>query len=66
MSTREFQIFKFLFIEFIGASSSRVSVPPISPQGQRTHVLQPGLPVPAFEANLVRFYVKFYFFIPQR
>ncbi|XP_037024616.1 protein split ends isoform X3 [Bradysia coprophila] len=35
-----------------GASSSRVSVPPISPQGQRTHVLQPGLPVPAFEANL--------------
>lgn len=38
-----------------GASSSRVSVPPISPQGQRTHVLQPGLPVPAFEANLVSF-----------
>ncbi|KAJ6649880.1 Protein split ends, partial [Pseudolycoriella hygida] len=35
-----------------GASSSRVTVPPISPQGQRTHVLQPGLPVPAYEANL--------------
>lgn len=41
---------------FSGASSSRVSVPPISPQGQRTHVLQPGLPVPAYEANLVSFF----------
>ncbi|XP_059616724.1 protein split ends isoform X2 [Phlebotomus argentipes] len=36
-----------------GASSSRVTVPPISPQGQaRGHILQAGLPVPAFEASL--------------
>lgn len=39
-----------------GASSSRVSVPPVSPhwQAQRGHIMQqPGLPVPAFEASLV-------------
>lgn len=45
-------------VSFItGASSSRVSIPPLSPQGQqqgRPHSLQqPGLPVTGFEANLV-------------
>lgn len=46
----------FLFHSKTGASSSRVSIPPLSPQGQqsRPHNLQqPGLPVPGFEANLV-------------
>lgn len=41
-----------------GANSSRVSIPPLSPQGQqgRPHNLQqPGLPLPGFEANLVSF-----------
>ncbi|XP_037903936.1 protein split ends isoform X2 [Hermetia illucens] len=36
-----------------GASSLRASVPPISPQGQaRSHMLQPGLATPAFEATM--------------
>lgn len=44
------------FLYKTGASSSRVSVPPLSPQGQQSRphsVQQPGLPVPGFEANLV-------------
>lgn len=45
-------------MQFTGASSSRVSVPSLSPQNQqiRPHNLQqPGLPVTSFEANLVSF-----------
>lgn len=51
-----------------GASSSRVSVPSLSPQNQqsRPHNLQqPGLPVTGFEANLVSFriLISIFFFI---
>lgn len=51
----EFQMKRF--VVDTGANSSRVNVPPLSPQGQqnRPHNLQqqPGLPVPGYEGNLV-------------
>lgn len=51
-------ILRNTFVTFFlvpGASSSRVSVPHISPQGPSRHIHQAGLPVSAFEANLVSF-----------
>lgn len=47
------------FIRSTGANSTRVSIPPLSPQGQqnRPHNLQqPGLSIQGFEANLVSIY----------
>lgn len=47
---------EFLCGKFPGASSSRISVPSISPQGQQARAInmqQPGLPISAYEASLV-------------
>lgn len=61
------QLIEFFQQILTGANSARVSIPPLSPQGQQNrphNMQQPGLPVQGFEANLVSILASHLIYLP--